>query len=321
MGVEGFYKWVEAQGYVPTKVYPNSTDSFVVDTKALMYKKASSIPITCENYAKEIADKIAATFIKFPNVLFVNDGNKTIPQMKCVTLEKRRKTQANAQKKAEEGNHELDELKNKKQKRYEEATTPEEKELFEKTQLIEDLSFALKEEKVEKQARAARGVSTSTSMEVLHLLSEMGFKTLQCEGEADPVLVDMSTKYTYVISEDSDLLVSGITNLLRFFGSKNLLYNSCDILEKAKLNAEQLKQMVCMSGCDYTSGLNQMGLKTADKLMRKYKNFDQIMKFLDVKKHSPCTDFTCIVQKACLLFNGQQKQEELQKELVGDNEI
>ncbi len=328
MGIQGFYEWVQkTHKYEPIEVKLQSSDSFVVDTKLLLYKKNALVSTSCENVAKELAEIVASSFAKFPNVLFVLDGIKKISPMKCSTIIKRKKRQATALLKVEE---ETEDLKIKRQKIANEVKSNEgeEREQKEKQLILEDLAFAIKEEGLEKKARYARGVSTAISMEVLKYLSEMGFKTLQCEGEADPILVDLASQFTYVISEDSDLLVAGISNLLRFFGSKNLLYNANDILEKSKLTLLQLKQLACMSGCDYTSGLEGMGMKTADKLMQKHKNFENIMKHLDREKYSPCDDFTKVIEKACILFGGQKaieandlkEQESKEKEPFKDQE-
>ena len=41
MGVTGFFTWVKSKGYEPKQVTLKSTDSFLVDAKLLMYKKAA----------------------------------------------------------------------------------------------------------------------------------------------------------------------------------------------------------------------------------------------------------------------------------------
>ncbi len=52
------------------------------------------------------------------------------------------------------------------------------------------------------------------------------------------------------------------------------MYNSKDILQMAHITALQLKEMVCMSGCDYSKDftkLSGVGIKTAHKIILKYK--------------------------------------------------
>lgn len=305
MGVDQYYPYIkETLKYNPIEVYPNANDSFIVDAKALMYKKASSVPIDCENIAQAIADKIINQFSKFPNVLFVNDGIEKIPQMKCSTNEKRKRQKIKNQAKADEEKEKLTMLKDKKRKRDEEENelTQEQKET---RLIIEDLSFALKEEAVEKRLRNARGVSSDLSFKVLEILTQYGFKTIQCEGEADPVIVELSSQYTYIIGDDSDFLISGATNLLRGFGtSTNLLYNSKDILALTPFTQEQVKQLACIAGCDYTDGLQGVGIKTADKLFRKYKNFDKFCQ--NTTKYYPCENFKEIILKGVELYSRKE---------------
>ncbi len=306
MGVKGFFPWVKSLGYQPIPVNLQSTDSFIVDAKLLMFKKASAVPINCSNVAQAIADKIINSFSKFENVLFVNDGIDKIPTMKCSEVQKRKNQKIKNQDKANEEKEKLNVLKDKKRKRDEEETNLLTKEEQETRLIIEDLSFALKEEAVEQRLRNARGVSTELSMEVLKLLKSHGFKTIQCDGEADPVLVELAPSFTYLVSEDSDFLVSGATNLLRGFGLTNLLYNSNDILAMTPFNSIQLKQMACMSGCDYTEGLNRVQMPTADKLLRQYKNFDVLVEKLDYQKYSPCANFKETILKGVELYSRKE---------------
>ncbi len=276
MGVLGFYNWLKRKGYEPSTVALCAHNSFLVDAKLIMYKKAAGIPQTCENVPQAICDSILHMFREFPNVTFVNDGNKTIPHLKAFTLEKRK------------------EAENKRKRNYDELKSEIAIERAERLDCISkddtetkqtlitdhDVCCMREEEILEKKGRMSN-VSTALSMEVLKLLGEK-YKTIQCDGEADVMLMKLASQFDYVVSEDSDLLVGGgIRNLLRFMGSKNLLYSMPDILLKVeqsnrqfpqkykypKITLRKMQEMACLSGCDYSKGLNGMGLATAELYM------------------------------------------------------
>lgn len=330
MGVIGFYEWVKSKGFVPKEAIFDKETSVVVDAKLIMYKIGSMIPSTCENLALEIANCMNKSFSRFQkqNVCFVNDGTEKIPQLKCSTSEKRKRKRQEQQDKYTEDKSAFDELK--AQRKEEDP---------EKQQLRDDLIFIQQDEKLEKQARYARGISTQLSMDVLEILKSYGYKTLQAQGEADPILVQMSTSFDYVVSEDSDMLIGGVKNLLRFFGSKNLVYNIDDILLQVeifnieqnnkepkklkkttfkktsvkkqlkymnpKITLDQLKQMACISGCDYSDGLNGIGMATAEKFLCKHGTAENMIRNFnkeEMEKHSPCENFLDIVNAVCTIF-------------------
>ncbi len=317
MGVEGFYKWVERKGYEPTQVILHSSNSFVVDAKLIMYKKFAGIPSTCENIAEEIANGIFQMFRDFENVVFVNDGVKTIPRLKKFTLAKRKVNNLKRKQEYEVVKTQIQDERNKRIKLVETETNQEKKE-----NLIvqDDVCFVAEEERLEKKARLARGgVSTKLSMDVLEILGTK-YKTVQCNGEADAVLVKMAKDFDYVVSEDSDLLVSGIDNLLRFMGSKNLVYSITDILHKAecfnvtkrskypnpKITLHKLQEMVCIAGCDYTQGLEDIGLARAEIHICKYGSVANMVKDKDFKlKFDLEPEFEDIVQLAICHLNGK----------------
>ncbi len=270
MGVTGYFPYIKKCGYVPKRVTPKASDSFVVDTKLFMYKKASGIASDDPDIALSIANTIDNMFKHFPNTLLLNDGNEEITPMKAATLQGRKRKREESQ-----------EIADAQSEKLKSETDPE--------------TIKLLEEDIEKRARVARGVSTDLSKEVLRILREdRGYRTLQCKGEADPVLVQLAPFFTFVVSEDSDLLIAGIENLLRGLGTANELYSATDILNQINVFHLQeskvvkkskkckpvfyetvlqshLHEAACLMGCDYTEGLKSVGLKTAVDLMMEHK--------------------------------------------------
>ena len=337
MGVTGFYEWLKNKGYEPKTAILTADNSFVVDAKLMMYKIGSQIPFSCQNLALEIAKCMDNNFARFEKekVCFVNDGIEKITKLKCSTAEKRKRKRQEQQDKYTVDKVNFEELKAQRQDK-----DPEKK------QLHDDLMFIQQEEKLERQARYARGISTQLSMDVLEILKSYGYKTLQSCAEADPVIALMALNFDYVVSEDSDFLIYGVKNLLRHFGSKNLVFNIDEILEQVenfnikinltkhqqtsktigkksssskkfiikylnpKISLLQLKEMACISGCDYSDGLNGIGMATAEKLLCKHGTIENMIKNFtkeELEKHAPCCNFIEIVNAVCQLFTPQEK--------------
>lgn len=95
------------------------------------------------------------------------------------------------------------------------------------------------------------------------------------------------------ISEDSDLLVYGCTNLVvklkqsgdcqyielsKVWGKDSQTDASLKILKTLK--QENLIELCIMSGCDYIPSLKQIGLKTGLKYFSKAKDFTDVIKLI-----------------------------------------
>ena len=104
--------------------------------------------------------------------------------------------------------------------------------------------------------------------------------------EADSQLAYLERTGTIdgVLSEDSDLLIFGVNCLL----TKLDQYGDCVMIRRDDFTACQevnlngwsnadLRHMAILSGCDYLQGIHNMGLKTAHRLVRKYKNVPRII--------------------------------------------
>ncbi|KAI5308463.1 Rad2 nuclease [Ascosphaera atra] len=107
--------------------------------------------------------------------------------------------------------------------------------------------------------------------------------------EADAQLVYLESKgiINGIISEDSDLLVFGAKRLL----SKLDKHGDCIELNRSDFTAckdvsligwtdAEFRAMCILSGCDYLANIPGMGLKTAYRHMRKYKNVERVVQML-----------------------------------------
>ncbi|KAH8819548.1 exonuclease-like protein [Xylogone sp. PMI_703] len=116
--------------------------------------------------------------------------------------------------------------------------------------------------------------------------------------EADPQMVYLERIGVIdgILSEDSDLLVFGAKCLL----TKLDQYGNCIEINRADFCAcrevslagwtdKEFRRMAILSGCDYLPSINNMGLKTAYRMVRKHKTIEKILRMLqfDSKWHVP----------------------------------
>ena len=159
-------------------------------------------------------------------------------------------------------------------------------------------------------------VTPTMARELIEELKISGVKYLVAPYEADAQLVYLEKKgiIQATISEDSDLLVFGAKNLL----TKLDQYGDCIEIDRSDFAGcrgislvgwtdAEFRRMAILSGCDYLSSIPGMGLKNAYRLVRKYKNFDKILRVLqfDGKFHVP-SGYPEAFQRADLTFLHQR---------------
>ncbi|CCE62195.1 hypothetical protein TPHA_0C00380 [Tetrapisispora phaffii CBS 4417] len=159
-----------------------------------------------------------------------------------------------------------------------------------------------------------------------------GIKYVVAPYEADPQLVYLEKhKIVHgIISEDSDLLVFGcrklITKLNDFGECIEICRDNFNQVPKKfpiyELTDDQIRVMVCLSGCDYTDGILKIGLIRAIKLVRQHKTMDKIILALQREGKSviPKT-FLMEYYKACLAFQYQRVYCPNQKKIVSLNDL
>ncbi|KAJ4984784.1 exo1 protein [Stagonosporopsis vannaccii] len=105
--------------------------------------------------------------------------------------------------------------------------------------------------------------------------------------EADSQMVYLERKGIIdgILSEDSDLLVFGAKCLI----TKLDKYGDCIEVNRSHFTAcrevslvgwsdADFRRMAILSGCDYLPGIGGLGLKTAHRMLRKYKTVDRLVK-------------------------------------------
>ncbi|KAI9791800.1 MAG: Rad2 nuclease [Piccolia ochrophora] len=105
--------------------------------------------------------------------------------------------------------------------------------------------------------------------------------------EADAQLAYLERKglISAIISEDSDMLVFGAKCLLTKLDQygecveiRRAHFGGCKAVSLVGWTDADFRRMAILSGCDYLASINKMGLKTAYRLVRKYKTIDKIIR-------------------------------------------
>ncbi|OKL56848.1 hypothetical protein UA08_07984 [Talaromyces atroroseus] len=137
-------------------------------------------------------------------------------------------------------------------------------------------------------------VTPEMARQLIEELKRMKIQYIVAPYEADAQLVYLEQKgiINGIISEDSDLLVFGAKRLL----SKLDQHGDCIEINRVDFAAcrdisfigwtdADFRRMCILSGCDYLPNIPKMGLKTAYRSMRKYKNVERVLKVLQFEGH------------------------------------
>ncbi|CUS23477.1 LAQU0S10e01288g1_1 [Lachancea quebecensis] len=135
------------------------------------------------------------------------------------------------------------------------------------------------------------------------------------EADAQMVYLEKKGLVQGIISEDSDLLIFGCRKLITKLTDHGEGIEICrddfprlpSKFPLSQLCPEEIRTMVCLSGCDYTAGIPKIGLLTAMKLVRKHKTMDNIIKSLQREgKFTVPKDFLAEYQLATFAFQFQR---------------
>ncbi|KAL9095481.1 MAG: hypothetical protein Q9165_002352 [Trypethelium subeluteriae] len=139
------------------------------------------------------------------------------------------------------------------------------------------------------ELQKAIDVTPEMACQLIAELKRAGVNYIVAPYEADSQLVYLERKGLIqgIISEDSDMLVFGAKCLL----TKLDQYGECVMVHRRDFAAcrevslvgwtdADFRRMAILSGCDYLPSISNMGLKTAYRLLRKYKNIERLVKQL-----------------------------------------
>ncbi|CEP62317.1 exonuclease 1 LALA0_S05e02872g [Lachancea lanzarotensis] len=135
------------------------------------------------------------------------------------------------------------------------------------------------------------------------------------EADAQMVYLEKEGLVQGIISEDSDLLIFGCRKLITKLNDHGEAVEICrddfsslpSKFPLSELTPEQLRILVCLSGCDYTSGIPKIGLLTAIKLVLKFKTMDKIIQSIQREgKRIVPTEFADEYKRATYAFRFQR---------------
>ncbi|KAK1585174.1 uncharacterized protein LY79DRAFT_276631 [Colletotrichum navitas] len=144
------------------------------------------------------------------------------------------------------------------------------------------------------------------------------------EADAQLVYLERQGLIAGILSEDSDLLVFGCKRLL----TKLDQYGNCIEINRRDFCAVRevsltgwtdtdFRRMAIFSGCDYLEGINNMGLKTAYRMMRKYKTPERLVRMIQFEgKHRVSENYMSRFAQAELTFLHQRVYCPKKKQLV-----
>ncbi|KAG5518137.1 hypothetical protein PMAC_003323 [Pneumocystis sp. 'macacae'] len=110
------------------------------------------------------------------------------------------------------------------------------------------------------------------------------------EADAQLAYLEKQGKIDAILTEDSDLLVFGCKCILLKLDQ----YGECIEIKREKFpqvkeidlsgwTDENFRHMAILSGCDYLASIRGIGLKTAYRLLKKYKTIDQLLRALKLE--------------------------------------
>lgn len=166
------------------------------------------------------------------------------------------------------------------------------------------------------ELQKAVDVTPEMAGQFIEEIKKLGVRYLVAPYEADAQLAYLERKGIIdgILSEDSDLLVFGAKCLL----TKLDQYGDCVEINRKDFTAcrevslvgwtdAEFRCMAILSGCDYLTNINQMGLKTAYRLVRKYKTIERILQNVAFNnKHQIPAGYLDLFRKANLTFLHQR---------------
>jgi exonuclease 1 len=181
------------------------------------------------------------------------------------------------------------------------------------------------------ELQKAADVTPYMARELIDALKKLNIQYIVAPFEADAQLVFLEEKGIIdgILSEDSDMLVFGAKRLI----TKLNQYGECVEIERGDFplckevsltgwTDAMFRRMAILSGCDYLPNIEKMGLKTAYRYIRKYKEADKSIKMVQFEgKLSVPADYLVRFQQAELTFLHHRVYCPIQQKMVFLHEL
>jgi len=184
-----------------------------------------------------------------------------------------------------------------------------------KEELIEEIDNNNKE--IEKISKSIIEISHDHITNLKKLFDILGVIYIQSDGESDILCTELMNDNIIdaCLSDDMDFLTHNCKYLLRELNYHNndcVEYNLEIILKELNLNIDQFIDMCILMGCDYTEKIPGIGPINAYKLIKKYKNIEEIVNHN--RKYNVPQNFN--YQAARDIFKTKQKTKYCKSEFI-----
>ncbi|ETN45427.1 uncharacterized protein HMPREF1541_09258 [Cyphellophora europaea CBS 101466] len=175
-----------------------------------------------------------------------------------------------------------------------------------------ELLRAGKTAQAHQELQKAAAVTPYMAKLLIEQLKQLGVQYLVAPYEADAQLVYLEQKgiINGILSEDSDMLVYGAKRLITKLNQyaecveiERINFALCKEISLTGWTDAMFRRMAILSGCDYLPSIEKMGLKTAYRFVRKYKDAEKVIRMVQFEgKLSVPADYIASFQNAELTF-------------------
>ncbi|KAG0212271.1 Rad2 nuclease [Mortierella sp. GBA30] len=176
-----------------------------------------------------------------------------------------------------------------------------------------ELLRAGKSKQALEQFRKCVDVTPEMAFAVIQALeaAQVAFVVAPYEADAQLAYLEKKGLVSGIVTEDSDLLVFGckrvIFKLDQYGAGIEILNDNLSLVQDVSFHEwtmTEIRHMCILSGCDYLPSIPGMGLKTAQRLIRRFKTIDRAVKHLRMESTSMKiqSDYEAAFHRADLTF-------------------
>ena len=142
------------------------------------------------------------------------------------------------------------------------------------------------QQKIAKVGRRVRRPTREMVEECKAIFELLGVPYIQSPGEADGVLAQLARnrQVDAIISNDTDMLPYGCPELITKLTddtSAVIVYEHDQVLADVGLTREQFVDCCILAGCDYADKPRMIGIKTAEKFIKKFGSIERVLEHID----------------------------------------
>ncbi|KAG0259207.1 Rad2 nuclease [Mortierella polycephala] len=163
------------------------------------------------------------------------------------------------------------------------------------------------------QFRRCVDVTPEMAFAVIQALeaAQVDFVVAPYEADAQLAYLEKHGLVDGIVTEDSDLIVFGCKKIIfkldQYGAGIEIRHESLSMVRDVSFHEwtmTEIRHMCILAGCDYLPSLPGMGLKTAQRLLRRFKSFDKVVKYLRMENSNMKiqSDYEDAFRKADLTF-------------------